>query len=53
LPYEVNYYYGIRNNKITKLKKEIDNGFEHARLEKKIKIYQMNLNNIKFASMTA
>jgi hypothetical protein len=26
LPYEVNYYYGIRNNKITKLKKEIDNG---------------------------
>jgi hypothetical protein len=33
LPYEVNYYYGIRNNKITKLKK----GFEHARLEKKIK----------------
>ena len=24
LPFEVNYYYGIRNNKITKLKKEID-----------------------------
>jgi hypothetical protein len=37
LPYEVNYYYGIRNNKITKLKKEIDNGFEHVQLEKKIK----------------
>ncbi len=33
----VNYYYGIRNNKITKLKKEIDNGFEHAHLKKKIK----------------
>ena len=37
MPYEVNYYYGIRNNKITKLKKEIDNGFEHVQLEKKIK----------------
>ena len=37
LPYEFNYYYVIRNNKITKLKKEIDNRFEHAHLEKKIK----------------
>jgi hypothetical protein len=37
LPHEVNYYYGIRNNKIIKLKKEIDNGFEHAQWKKKIK----------------
>ena len=37
MPHGVNYYYGIRNNKITKLKKEIDNGVEHAHLEKKIK----------------
>jgi len=35
LPYEINYFYVVRNNKITKLKKEIDNGFEHAQLEKK------------------
>jgi hypothetical protein len=37
LPYEINYFYVVRNNKITKLKKEIDNGFEHVQLEKKIK----------------
>ena len=28
--------YGIRNNKITKLKKEIDNGFEHVQVEKTV-----------------
>ena len=37
LPYTSNYYYGIRNNKVTKLRKDIDEGVQFSHLEKKIK----------------
>ena len=37
LPYTSNYYYGIRNNKVTKLRKDIDEGVQFSQLEKKIK----------------
>jgi len=37
LPYTSNYYYGIRNNKVTKLRKYIDEGIKFSQLEKKIK----------------
>ena len=37
LPYTSNYYYGIRNNKVTKLRKDIDEGVQFSQLDKKIK----------------
>ena len=35
LPYTSNYYYGIRNNKVTKLRKDIDEGVQFSQLERK------------------
>ena len=47
LPYTTNYYYGIRNNKVTKLRKDIDEEVQFSQLEKKIKCIKNDFEQFK------
>jgi hypothetical protein len=47
LPYTANYYNGIINNKVTKLRKEIDEEVQFSQLEKKIKCIKDDFEQFK------